>query len=83
MATEACDCGGTCSACRSPFTPSGIRIQITLEGYKNKGSRWNEYLWNEAVSHFYIPGEELIKADQRRVVAKIAEALKLKPSHSV
>lgn len=83
MATEVCDCDGTCKACNPDFHPEYLSIEIVLRGHK--GEKPHDYLWNGAFSHIFIDGDKvkLTKKFQREVANKIAKMLKVKATHSV
>jgi len=80
MATEVCDCNGTCSACNPEFVPEYISIEITLRGHK--GNKPYDYLWNGAVSRLIVD-KPLTKKYQREIANKIAKMLKVKAHHDV
>lgn len=81
MATEVCDCKGTCSSCNPEFVPDGISIEITLHGHKGTGH--NEYRWNEAVSRMGVHEGKLTKKLQREIANKIAKLLGIEAYHAV
>jgi hypothetical protein len=84
LATEACDCGGTCSACNPPFVANGIRVQIVLTGTRGKNYEYGgDRTWNEAMSDFWIIDGPLTKKRQREIAKKIGEMLDMKPHHSI
>ena len=84
MATEVCDCGGTCRACNPEFHPEYISIEVTLHGHK--GEKPYDYLWNGAVSRIIVDendAKKLTKKLQREIANKIAKMLKVKANHAV
>lgn len=80
MATEVCDCGGTCSTCNPPFKPEGIRIVVTLEGTKGKDYEYGGgKLWNDCGGTIYLT-ENLSKRNTKAIIKKLEKIFNTKAS---